>query len=78
MEKFSKSTLFKILGVFSALLSVVLIGIVVYRGKMFVLPYNSVLVVCVALILAVIGFWVYVAVKGLDSVFVNDDRTAGE
>jgi hypothetical protein len=53
------------------LLGTALIG---YSGKMFVLPYNAVLVICVGFVVALIGFWIYVAIKGVDNVFVNEVR----
>ncbi len=53
------------------ILGMALIG---YSGRMFVLPYNSVLVICVGFVLALIGFWIYMAIKGEENVFVDEVR----
>ncbi len=53
-------------------------AIIAYSGRMFVLPYNSVLYICAAFVLALIGFWIYMAIKGVDNVFVNEVQGGGE
>ena len=74
MEKAKKDKLIKILGIFAVIGMILKIAIIVYSGKMYVLWYNSVLVVCVLMVLCVIGFWVYIAIKGLDNVFKDEIR----
>lgn len=77
MEKAKKDKLVKLvkyLGI-AAVIGIILgIAIIVHSGRMFVLWYNTVLVVCVLMVLCVVGFWVYVAIKGLDNVFENEIR----
>lgn len=53
---------------------IILVAGIAVRGKMFDLWYNSVLVVCALLVLAVVGFWVYAGIKGFDNVLVNEKR----
>ncbi len=74
MEQAKKDKLVKIIGIAAVIGIIVKIAIIVYSGRMYVLWENSVLVVCVAMVLCVIGFWVYVAIKGLDNVFKDEIR----
>jgi membrane protein YdbS with pleckstrin-like domain len=53
-------------------------ALIAYSGRMYVLPYNSVLVICAGFVVALIGFWIYAAIKGVDNVFVNEVRGGGE
>lgn len=50
------------------------IAAILYSGRMFVLWYNSVLWACLALVVGVIGFWIYAAIKGIDNVLVQEKR----
>lgn len=74
MEKAKKDKLIKTLGMVAVIGIILKIVIIVYSGKMYVLWYNSVLVVCALMVFCVIGFWVYVGIKGLDNVFKNEIR----
>jgi amino acid transporter len=74
MEKAKKEKLTKVLGIAAVIGLILKIAIIVYSGRMYVLWYNTVLVVCVLMVLCVIGFWVYVAIKGLDNVFKDEIR----
>jgi len=74
MEKAKKDKLIKTLGIAAVIGMILKIAIIVYSGKMYILWYNTVLVVCVLMVLCVIGFWVYVAIKGLDNVFTHEIR----
>jgi len=74
MEKASKGKLIKIVGILCAVGLVIKTALVVHSGKMYVLWYNSVLVVCVLMVLSIVGFWIYVAVKGLDNIFTHEIR----
>ncbi len=74
MEKAKKEKLIKVLGIAAVIGLILKIAIIVYSGKMYVLWYNTVLVVCALMVFCVIGFWVYVAIKGLDNVFKDEIR----
>jgi hypothetical protein len=74
MEKAFRDKFLKILAILFFVGMIVKIAIIVYSGKMYVLWYNTVLVVCVLMVAAVIGFWVYGAIKGFDNVFKDEIR----
>ncbi|MFO8091074.1 MAG: hypothetical protein R6U13_14640 [Desulfatiglandaceae bacterium] len=74
MEKAKKEKLIKVLGIAAVIGLILKIAIIVYSGRMYVLWENSVLVVCALMVICVIGFWVYVAIKGLDNVFKDEIR----
>lgn len=57
---------------------ILVMALIGYSGRMYVLPYNSVLVICGGFVLALIGFWIYVAIKGVHNVFVNEVQGGGE
>jgi len=78
MDANVKKKLPTILTVSFVVVMIVIVGIIMYRGKMFEIWYNAPMVVCGLLILAVPCFWLYVAIKGLDSVLVKDLRVTKE
>jgi hypothetical protein len=39
---------------------------------MFIIPYNTTLWICVALVIAMIGFVIYGLIKGFENTFPND------
>ena len=52
--------------------------VIAIRGKMFTLWYNLPLFIGLFLVVAVIVFWIYVAVKGIDNVMVEEKRSMGD
>lgn len=62
------------------ILAALIIGMALigYSGRMFILPYNTVLVICVGFVLALIGFWIYMAIKGVDNVFADEIQGGGQ
>ena len=39
---------------------------------MFIIPYNTTLWICVAIVIAMIGFVIYGLIKGFENTFPND------